>query len=63
MLYDCHCKPKYFMPYRPGKLTHRAPRMEHKQRPNLRRPVFPANESTVIITECHQTPGGGGGGR
>ena len=50
------------MPYRPGKLTHRAPRIEHKQRPNLRRPVFPANESTVIITECHQTPGGGGGG-
>lgn len=55
-----HCKPKYFMPCRPGKLTLRALLMEHKHRPNFKRPVFPANESTVIITECHQTPGGGG---
>lgn len=46
------------MPYRPGKPTHHARLKESKHWPNLKRPVFLANKSAVIITERYQTPVG-----
>ena len=49
-----------FMIFSDGKLTHRSPLMEDKRQPNSKQPVHGANESPVIIAECHQTPGGGG---